>query len=212
MIVIVDYGMGNLGSVLNMLKRLGKRAVISSDLGELAEAERLILPGVGSFDNGMKKLKDMGFVDLLNKKVILEKTPILGICLGAQLLTRNSEEGILPGLGWIDAKTVRFCIPFSNNHLRIPHMGWNEITIKRDNALFFGFEDQPRFYFAHSYHLECNNSLDVIATASYGIEFAAAVNRENIWGTQFHPEKSHKFGLRVIKNFCSLFPPDKNKH
>lgn len=204
MIFIVDFGMGNLGSVLSMVKKAGARAAISSDPAELSKAEKLILPGVGAFDSGMCKLLEMGLIDVLNNKVLKEKKLILGICLGAQILTRRSEEGTLPGLGWIDAETVRFRIPSGNNLLKIPHMGWNEIAIKRKNSLLCGFGDQPRFYFVHSYYLKCNNSEDVIATSTYGIEFAAAVNKDNIWGTQFHPEKSHKFGLRVIKNFCDI--------
>jgi imidazole glycerol-phosphate synthase subunit HisH len=204
MIIIVDYGMGNLGSVLNMIKKVGSRAVISSEPAEISKAEKLILPGVGAFDNGILNLKKMGLLDILNEKVLDRKTPILGICLGAQLLTRKSEEGTLPGLGWIDAECVRFRSVDNTKHLKIPHMGWNEIVIQRNSSLLNGFEEEPRFYFVHSYFLKCNNVGDIIATATHGIEFAAAVNKDNIWGTQFHPEKSHKFGQRVVKNFCDL--------
>jgi glutamine amidotransferase len=204
--------MGNLGSVLNMVKKAGAWATISSDPAELSKAEKLILPGVGAFDIGMRNLSEMGLIELLNDMVLKEKKPILGICLGTQLLTKSSEEGTLPGLGWIDAETVRFRMPPDNNHLKIPlkipHMGWNEIAIKGENPLLCGFDDQPRFYFVHSYYLRCQNPENVIATSIHGIEFAAAVNKENIWGTQFHPEKSHKFGLRVIKNFCEMRPPN----
>ncbi|MCG6533284.1 MAG: imidazole glycerol phosphate synthase subunit HisH [Syntrophales bacterium LBB04] len=204
MIVIIDYGMGNLGSVMNMLKKIGAQTSISSEPVKIAHADKLILPGVGAYDNGMQNLSSRGLVDILNDKVLNERTPILGICLGAQLLTRSSEEGTLPGLGWIDAESVRFQFPKGSNNLKIPHMGWNEISIKRENNLLCGFEDKPRFYFVHSYYLKCANSEEVIATSIHGIEFAAAVNKGNIWGTQFHPEKSHQFGLRVIKNFCAL--------
>jgi glutamine amidotransferase len=138
-------------------------------------------------------------VEPLNEKVLRQQTPILGICLGAQLFTRRSEEGTLPGLGWIDAETVRF--PVANNHFKIPHMGWNEIQVKRDNPLLTDFDDPPRFYFVHSYHIRCNSMDDILATSHYGIEFTAAVWHKNIMGTQFHPEKSHKFGLKVLANY-----------
>ena len=196
--------MGNLGSVMNMLKKIGAKASISSEPDKIAHADKLILPGVGAYDNGMQNLSSRGLVDILNEKVLNEKTPILGICLGAQLLTRKSEEGTLPGLGWIDAETLRFQFPDGSNHLKIPHMGWNEISIQRENSLLCGFEDKPRFYFVHSYYLKCNNVDDVIATSFHGIEFTAAVNKDNIWGTQFHPEKSHAFGMKVMRNFCEL--------
>ena len=204
MIAIVDYGMGNLGSVRNMLKKIGAEACISADPGDIARADKLILPGVGAFDNGMQNLSSRGLIDILNEEVLNQKKPILGICLGAQLLTRRSEEGTLPGLGWLNAETIRFSFPDEKNHLKIPHMGWNEITIKRNNSLLCGFEETPRFYFVHSYHLHCLDQEDIIATSAHGIEFTAAVNRGNIWGTQFHPEKSHKFGLKVLINFADL--------
>jgi imidazole glycerol-phosphate synthase subunit HisH len=204
MVVIVNYGMGNLGSVANMLKKVGTQAVISSDPGAIADATGLILPGVGAFDSGMRNIGDMGLLDILNEKVIEKKTPILGICLGAQLITRKSEEGSLPGLGWIDAETIRFRTVPADDHLKIPHMGWKEITIKRDNSLLCGFEGQPRFYFVHSYYIRCTNEENVVATSEHGIEFVAAANKNNIWAVQFHPEKSHMFGLQVMKNFCAL--------
>lgn len=204
MIAIVDYGLGNLGSVLNMLKKLGIQAIISEDVSTIDAADKLILPGVGAFDNGIKNITEKGLLEVLRKKVIIQKTPVLGICLGVQLFAKRSEEGTLPGLGWIDAEVIHFRFSSSQNKIKIPHMGWNEIVVKRENPLLSGFEEQPRFYFVHSYYLDCNNSEDVIATSNHGIEFAAAINRENIWGTQFHPEKSHKYGLRVMKNFCAL--------
>ena len=204
MIVIVDYGMGNLGSVQNMLKKVGAKSMISSDPEKILAASKLILPGVGAFDNGMKNINDMNLVNLLSERVTIEKIPILGICLGAQLLARRSEEGLLPGLGWIDAEVVRFRLPVSRDGLKVPHMGWNEIEIKRENPLLTGFANVPRFYFVHSYHIHCNNTEDVIATSYHGIEFTAALCYGNIMGTQFHPEKSHKFGLQILKNFCEL--------
>lgn len=204
MIVVVDYNMGNMGSVLNMLKKIGAEATISSDPTIIASADKLILPGVGAFDNGMTNLAAMGLIEALNESVRRLRIPILGICLGVQLFSKKSEEGKLPGLGWIEAETVRFQFPGSSNNLKIPHMGWNNITIQQDSPLLAGFEEPPRFYFVHSYHVVCENPTDVLATSHYGIDFTAAIRHENIMGTQFHPEKSHKFGLKVMSNFVRM--------
>ncbi len=202
MTVIVDYGMGNLGSILNMLKKIGTQAVISSDADTIGQAHRLILPGVGSFDRGMQHIQQAGLAPLLNEKVLNEQTPILGICLGMQLLTRRSEEGHLPGLGWIDAETVRF--QFSERHqtLKVPHMGWNTVAVARDENLFQGLTNgRTRFYFVHSYHVVCDHPSDVLARTDYGFPFVASLQRGHIMGTQFHPEKSHTYGMRLLKNF-----------
>jgi glutamine amidotransferase len=203
MIVIIDYGMGNTGSLQNMIRKAGGASEISSDLSKIARATKLILPGVGSFDNGMKKLKDTGIADVLNKRVLEEKIPILCICLGIQLITRSSEEGTLPGFGWIQAETVRF--KFSPNlNLRIPHMGWNTVVQKKESPLLRGLKEESRFYFVHSYHVNCASEEDVLTTTIYGFEFVSSIQHENIFATQFHPEKSHKFGLNLIKNFVEL--------
>jgi glutamine amidotransferase len=204
MIVIVDYGMGNLGSVVNMLKKGGAQAVISSDPKVIAPASKLILPGVGAFDSGMRNLAERGLVTLLHQKVLEEKVPILGLCLGMQLLTKNSEEGQLSGLGWLDATTVRFRFSQEKSDLKIPHMGWNSIQIKKKSPLFTDLPSEPRFYFVHSYYVICQDIEDVAATTGYGFDFASVVWRENIMGVQFHPEKSHNFGLRLLKNFAEL--------
>ena len=204
MIVIINYGMGNLRSIQNMICKVGGQAIISSDAGDILRAEKLILPGVGAFDHGMTQLKNLGLIELLNNRIIIDKIPILGICLGGQLFTRRSEEGKLAGLGWIDADTVRFQIS-SDSKCKIPHMGWNELNILQDSKLFKGMYPNPRFYFVHSYHI--SNSCptkQVIATTMYGYEFAAAIQKDNIFGTQFHPEKSHKFGMCLLKNFVEL--------
>jgi imidazole glycerol-phosphate synthase subunit HisH len=198
-ISIVDYGMGNSGSILNMYKHLEIPAQVVSTPEEIAKAEKLILPGVGAFDTAMRTLKEKGLLDALNKKA-KSKTPILGICLGAQLLTKKSEEGTLPGLGWIDAETKKFSF---KQPLNVPHMGWNYIHETRKNKLFAGIDAEPRFYFVHSYHLVCNEPCD-IATTNYGYDFVSAVQKGNIYGVQFHPEKSHKFGMHVLKNFAEL--------
>jgi len=202
-IVIVDYQMGNLGSIGNMLKKLGARAVITSEAARLMRADKLILPGVGAFDNGMQNIERLGLRPLLDKKVLEEKTPILGICLGMQLITRRSQEGSLPGLGWVEADTVRFGFN-PNGKLKIPHMGWNHIIPNGAHPLFTGLESEARFYFVHSYHAACDRKEDVLAFTSHGYEFAAAIGRGNIMGTQFHPEKSHKFGLKLLDNFIRL--------
>lgn len=201
MIIIVDYGMGNLGSVVNMLKKIGVQARVSSCVEEIDDADKLILPGVGAFDTGMLRLKELGLIDVLNRKVLGKKTPIIGFCLGMQLLTKRSEEGTLPGLGWIDGETIRFRFGPGNSHLKIPHMGWNTVLVHRHGALFGGMNQEARFYFVHSYHIVCDRQEDVIATTNYGYDFVSVVQRENIMGTQFHPEKSHKFGIKLFKNF-----------
>jgi imidazole glycerol-phosphate synthase subunit HisH len=203
-IVIVDYGMGNLGSILNMIKHIGGKAVISSKVEDVKNADKLILSGVGAFDNGMKSISESGLLPVLNEKVLNERTPVLGICLGMQLLTRRSEEGRLGGLGWVDGETVRFKFTKELGGLKVPHMGWNELCVKKDSRLFLGLEDNPRFYFVHSYHLVCNDRADILSTTRYGYEFVSAVQKDNIMGTQFHPEKSHRFGMHVVRNFCEM--------
>ncbi len=201
MITIVDYGLGNLVSVRNMLKKSGINSVITDKPEEINSAKKLILPGVGSFDNGMKLIKEKGLREILDQKVLVDKIPILGICLGMQLLSKSSEEGIEPGLGWIDAKTIKF--EFADNVLKIPHMGWNYISVKKENPLIDKKERQ-RFFLLVSYYVQCNNQEDIIATSNYGVDFTCAINHENIYGAQFHPEKSLKFGMSVLNNFANL--------
>lgn len=204
MIVIIDYGMGNQRSILNIIHKVGGEAIISSNINDIAKAEKLILPGVGAFDHGMHQLENLGLIDLLNCRVIKDKIPILGICLGVQLFTRCSEEGNSAGLGWIDADTIRFSLP-ANSNLKVPHMGWNELDIKQYSLLFKQMYPLSRFYFVHSYHISDKCPAEqVIATTIHGYEFVAAVQKDNIYGTQFHPEKSHKFGMRLLKNFVEL--------
>ncbi len=204
MIAIVDYRMGNVGSILNMLRKVGAPAQISADAGELAQADKLILPGVGAFDSGMTNLRESGLLPVLQQHTLVRKKPILGICLGMQLLMRGSEEGQLPGLGWIAGATVRFRFAAEQAQLRIPHMGWNTITPRPERMLFRELEEDAAFYFVHSYHVVCDDEADAAATARYGYDFVCAVQRDNILGTQFHPEKSHRYGLRVLQNFAAL--------
>jgi glutamine amidotransferase len=201
MITIVDYGLGNLGSIRNMYKRLGVPAVITSDPSEISCATKLILPGVGAFDNAMSRLSGGALRSILDRKAMEECIPILGICLGMQLLTRSSEEGQLPGLGWIAAETKRFP---RNDRLKVPHMGWNVVTRARDSALTKDMAGEIRFYFVHSYCVHVDNEEDSILKAQYGITFDAGVQHGNIYGAQFHPEKSHRFGMQLLKNFSEI--------
>lgn len=204
MIVIIDSGMGNFGSVANMLIKIGTEAKVSSNVSTIEEADKLILPGVGSFDNMVESMKERELISILTYKVLKKKTPILGICLGMQLFTQRSEEGKLPGLGWLKAETVRFRFEKSNSCLKIPHMGWNTIQKARFHPLLSEMEADVRFYFVHSYHVVCGDEGLVVANSHYGYPFASVVAQENILGVQFHPEKSHKFGMRLFQNFVRL--------
>lgn len=199
MITIVDYGMGNIGSIVNMLKKLGASSRLSQDPAEILGAERLILPGVGAFGRGMENLRSRGLVEVLNEAVIGARKPTLGICLGMQLLGEGSEEAGEAGLGWIGGRNVRF--RFEREPLRVPHMGWNVVQPKTAAALFSAFDGETRFYFVHSYHFVSSDPADVAATSVYGFEFTAALQRGNLFGVQFHPEKSHKFGERLLQRF-----------
>lgn len=203
MVAIVNYGLGNLTSILNMHKRLGLDAVITSDHEAIQKADRLIIPGVGHFKMGMENLHQSGLKDLLDTLVLQERKPVLGICLGAQLLTRHSEEGYVNGLGWVDAVTVRFDQHLLNGK-KVPHMGWSDVRLTDTSPLWAGLPGDPRFYHVHTYHFKFEHSTEVSATATYGYEFVCAFRKGNIYGTQFHPEKSHKFGMAVLKNFSQI--------
>ena len=197
MIVIVDYEMGNVGSIQNMLEYIGANSIISSNPCDLESAAKIILPGVGAFDRAMGNLASRNLITVLNKRVNADGVPILGICLGMQLFAKNSEEGQTLGLGWLDAQIVR--LRFDDPTLRVPHMGWNTVA----------YNDAPpdpvagKYYFVHSYHMICNNKGDIWATCQYGSQITAAVKRGNIWGVQFHPEKSHKYGAEFFRRFVS---------
>ncbi|MBP7477330.1 MAG: imidazole glycerol phosphate synthase subunit HisH [Chitinophagales bacterium] len=204
-ITIVDYKMGNLGSIQNMLKKLGYKSIVSSDLQCIEDAEKLILPGVGAFDNGMNNIRTLGLEGILKKKILEDKTPILGICLGMQLMTQGSEEGIQKGLGWINARVEKFNFKENNENLRIPHMGWNYTTCLRESALWREMPDETRFYYVHSYCLKDIHVAHALLTADYGGNFCSGFEQGNILGVQFHPEKSHKFGKQLLKNFITNY-------
>lgn len=204
MIVIIDYGMGNVGSIENMLKKNGVKATVSSEITDIENADKLILPGVGAFDNAVKNLNQLNLIPVLSEKVLDEKIPVLGICLGFQLLAKKSEEGTLEGLKWLDAEVVKFNFDESDTGLKIPHMGWNTVDIQKKSPLFHEMYEEPRFYFVHSYHFVCNNE-DVLTTTFYGYKFVSSCEKDNIIGVQFHPEKSHRFGMKLLKNFVKYF-------
>lgn len=204
MITIVDYKTGNLGSIKNMLKRIGEPSIITGDVDEIRKSSKIILPGVGSFDAGVRKLKDSGIWDVLNEKVLEKQTPILGICLGAQLMTQGSEEGQMGGFGWVDAKTVKFKIN-QESKLKVPNMGWNYIKKEKDSLLFKDMVDNPRFYFVHSFHFDFEEKSQVLSTSEYSYKFCSAFEKKNVIGVQFHPEKSHRFGMNLLKNFVTNY-------
>jgi glutamine amidotransferase len=204
MITIIDYGAGNLGSIQNMIRKIGYKAIVSSNEEDIFNADKLILPGVGSFDFGMKQLNNSGLIDVMNKKVLEFKTPILGICLGVQLFTKQSEEGGMMGLSWFNAETVKFNFN-DTGKFKIPHMGWNEIIQKKESKLLENISLNSRYYFVHSYHLKCLDINDSLAETNYGYNFVSAIEKNNIVGVQFHPEKSHKFGMHIFNNFIQNY-------
>lgn len=202
MITIVNYGMGNLGSMLNMFKRIGVKAVIESDPAIIQQADKLLLPGVGAFDTAMTCINSVPELrEVLNHKALVEHAPILGVCLGMQLLTCSSEEGTLPGLGWIPGVTSRFP---KLEGLKVPHMGWNVALPNTPNRLTAQLGDESRYYFVHSYCVHVEDSEHSLMRTHYGIDFDSAIGHDNIYGVQFHPEKSHRFGMQILKNFAEL--------
>jgi glutamine amidotransferase len=203
-IVVVDYGIGNLGAIPNMLRRLNATAEITSDPEVIQGASKVILPGVGAFDAGMRRLRELNLDTVLNERASDQGVYILGLCLGMHLMFEGSAEGVEPGLGWIAGQVVRFSTGATVPPLPVPHMGWNLVTIRRPHRILADLGAEPRFYFAHSYHARCDDPADVIGTTEYGEHFPSIIGRNNILGAQFHPEKSHRFGLQLLRNFVAL--------
>jgi glutamine amidotransferase len=204
MITIVDYGLGNILAFANVYKRLGITVAIAKDVSELTSATKLILPGVGAFDHAMKLLMQSGMRDALDEMVISGGVPVLGVCVGMQILAATSEEGYLPGLGWVPGKVRAFRHNEQSARMPLPHMGWNDIRPRGASALFEGLESDARFYFLHSYYFQCDHEEDISAETVYGTQFSCAVQKKNIFGVQFHPEKSHNFGTQLLKNFAGI--------
>ena len=202
MIAVIDYGVGNVCSIINMLKKIGINSILTNDIEKIKQMDKLILPGVGAFDVGMQRLKESGLADAIKKHAVEEQKPLLGICLGMQLLGRKSEEGKGDGLALIPFDNKRFIFK-NHEHLKIPHMGWNiTIATKQDDPLVAGLSSTQRYYFVHSYHAVCDSEENVLMRCDYGYSFVSAVKKDNIYGVQFHPEKSHKFGMALLENFA----------
>lgn len=204
MIAIVDYGSGNIQAIKNIYDNLKIKTYFVSEPDQLMAADKIILPGVGAFDEAISKLNSSGMINALNTKVLTEKTPVLGVCVGMQVMAKGSQEGVSSGLGWFDAEVKKFdeaCIP---NKPKLPHMGWNEIKQQKFSDMLKDISCDKGFYFLHSYFIECNNEEDILLTANYGQEFTCAIQKNNIFGFQFHPEKSHSNGINLFRNFARL--------
>lgn len=204
MLTIVDYGVGNISAFLNIYKQLNIPAKTAKTASELEGATKIILPGVGHFDYAMKKFIESGMREKVDHLVKVEKKPVIGICVGMQMMANRSDEGDMQGLGWIDAEVHKFSSEKMNVNLPLPHMGWNNIEIIRNTPLLLNLGEIPRYYFLHSYYFDCKDKQDEIAEANYGFPFTCAANHDNVYGVQFHPEKSHHFGIQLLKNFAEL--------
>lgn len=202
-VYIVDYGQGNLGSMRNMLLRIGVDSNITKDPKEINTASHLILPGVGAFDRGMKAIEDLGLRDVLDRQALERRIPVLGVCLGAQLMTMGSEEGKLAGLGWFNANVLRFNFDKLTEQLPVPNIGWRNVRPVHCDTLTKGLGVESRFYFVHSYHLVSNEPQEVALMSTYGFDFIAGLQRDNLFSAQFHPEKSHSFGMKFLRNFIN---------
>lgn len=204
MITIVNYGLGNIQAIANIYKRLGIPVQVASTGEELADAQRIILPGVGAFDWAMTRLNDSGMRNTLEDLVSNKGRPVLGICVGMQMMAKHSDEGEAEGLGWIDAEVKKFDEASFAQKTHLPHMGWNDVVPQHPGGLFSGLEEKARFYFLHSYYFSPNNPNDVLAVTDYNGPYASSVRRANVFGVQFHPEKSHQWGIQLLKNFSEL--------
>lgn len=204
MITIIDYGLGNVLAFVNVYSRLNIPVTVAKCADDLCNATKLILPGVGSFDHAMQQLDQSGMRQPVEQLVLQQQMPILGICVGMQMLAKSSDEGSLPGLGWIDGKVKKFALADMPRGTNLPHMGWNDVIPVNAVALFKGLEQDARFYFLHSYYFECNDESNIMARTDYGVQFSSAVRHDNVYGVQFHPEKSHHYGSQLLSNFAEL--------
>ena len=204
MITVINYDLGNIKAFVNVYNQLNIPIAIATKSDDLRNASKIILPGVGAFDNAMEKLERSGMRRVLEELVLIKKLPVLGVCVGMQMLGHSSEEGSLPGLGWIDGEVRKFNLPSSSQNTPLPHMGWNDVRPIKKNKLFEGLEEYARFYFLHSYYFQCQKDENVLAVTDYGGKFASPLNAENIFGVQFHPEKSHQWGISLLKNFAEI--------
>ncbi len=204
MITLIDYGVGNLFSFQNVYKRLNIPTKIAKTSSDLEDAEKLILPGVGAFDYAMARLNDSGMRHKLDELVLEKKVPVIGICVGMQMMGQRSDEGELDGLKWIDAEVLKFDASLISQRTKLPHMGWNDVALQNANALFQGLDEDMIFYFLHSYYVKCKQESDVLTITNYGLPFTSAVNHQNIYGVQFHPEKSHQYGEKILFNFAKI--------
>jgi glutamine amidotransferase len=204
MITIIDYGVGNIKAFYNIFKKLSVEVKIAHKPEDLLGTSKLILPGVGHFDYAMKRFSDSGMLNIIDDMVLNKNLPILGICVGMQMLAKSSEEGIMPGLGWIDATVKKIDVDLLTQSTRLPHMGWNDVIVKNKNLLLSNLDTNSRFYFLHSYFFEPKFENDSIAYSNYGKNFTCVVNHKNIYGVQFHPEKSHHFGIQLLQNFANI--------
>lgn len=204
MITIIDYGLGNVLAFVNVYSRLNIPVAVAKSANDLVNATKLILPGVGSFDHAMQELDQSGMRQPVEQLVLQNAMPVLGICVGMQMLAKFSDEGELPGLGWIDGKVKKFDLSAMPRGTNLPHMGWNDVKPVVDGGLFKGMEQDARFYFLHSFYFECHQQSNVLAVTDYGGQFSCAVRRDNVYGVQFHPEKSHHFGSKLLRNFADI--------
>lgn len=204
MITIVDYGLGNISAFANVYRRLDRPVLVAQNADQLDDADRIVLPGVGSFDHAMERLEESGMRSKLDEMVLGRKVPVLGVCVGMQMMGISSEEGELGGLGWIDGVVRRLGFGLQRNDMVLPHMGWNDVLAERGSGLFDGLDQEARFYFLHTFAFYCNNDSDIAARADYGEDFVCAISHGNIHGVQFHPEKSHHFGVRLLENFARV--------
>lgn len=204
MITIINYGCGNIKAIQNVFHKLSIKTKVANNIEDLKDVEKLILPGVGAFDFAMQKLIDSGMIDRINELVLEENIPVLGICVGVQLMAKSSEEGVMQGLGWINATVKKFEEKKLNKLVNLPHMGWNDVVPINRSSLFTSLESNAKFYFLHSYYISCEDNEQAIAISNYAGEFVCAVKNRNVYGVQFHPEKSHRYGIKLLENFAKL--------